>query len=116
MGTNLYSIGQWVKDKGLVGETESAIVATTILISGKPLGFGIESAAGAGKTELMNKIVGIEDKNDGLIDQKHIMFKEAGSEKSLFYSQEKMKGKKILVFTELQKDKGDTTQEIIKSN
>lgn len=112
---SLFDIGQWYKNKGLVGETKLAIVMTAIAISGKPIGFGLEASSGSGKSATMDLLTGHEGQNDGLIKDEFIYFKDAGSATSMYYDTDKINKAKIMVFAELQKDKSDTTVEAIKS-
>ncbi len=113
--TTLYQIGQWFEDKGLVGEKPLALVNTIVAVSGKPMGFGLEAPAGSGKTVAMDLVVGTEAKDCGIIESKHVYFKDAGSATSFFYDAAEINKKKIVVFKELQKDKTDMTIEAIKS-
>lgn len=117
MKTNLYSVGQWYKNRGLVGETELALVQTVVAISGKTMGFGLEAPSGSGKSATMDLLVGRGDKDDDncLINPKYVYFKDAGSTTSFFYEADKINAAKIIVFFELQKDKSDMTVEAIKS-
>jgi len=100
---------------GLVGESNLAIVMTLISILGKPIGFGIEASAGSGKSVMMNICYGLPGKDDGLIDQRHIYFKDGGSATSMAYDFEKINRAKILVLSELQKDQSHNSIETIKS-
>ena len=111
----IYDITKFCRNHGLVGESHVAITMTAVAISGKPIGFGIEASAGAGKTETLNTIFAIEGKNHGLIDQKYVSFWESGSNTALYYKSDEINEKPILVSTELQKDKGDNTIEAFKS-
>lgn len=116
MKTDLYSVGQWYKHRGLVGETELALVQTVVAISGKTLGFGLEAPSGSGKSATMDLLVGRGDgKDTALIKSKYVYFKDAGSTTSFFYEAEEINRAKIIVFFELQKDKSDMTVEAIKS-
>lgn len=116
MKTNLYSIGQWYKNRGLVGETELALVQTVVATSGKYMGFGLEAPSGSGKSATMDLLVGRGDGEDtALIKSHHVYFKDAGSATSFFYEADKINAAKIIVFFELQKDKSDMTVEAIKS-
>lgn len=113
--TTLYDIGQWYKDKGLVGELSVAIVQTTVAISRKPMGFGLIAPAGSGKTITMDLLVGDPDeKDDALIKKEYVYFKDAGSEKAFWYDK-KINEKPIVVFKELQKDASLDTLEAVKS-
>lgn len=112
---SLYDVGQWYKHHGLVGETKLAIVMTAIAISGKPIGFGLEASSGSGKSATMDLLTGHEGMDDGLIKEKFIYYKDAGSATSMYYDTDKINTAKIMVFAELQKDKSDTTVEAIKS-
>lgn len=114
--TNLYNIGQWYKDKGLVGEIKLALVTISALVADKPLGIGIIAAAGSGKTVVMDKTVGDEGEDDvALIEQKYIYFKDSASNTAMWYDQEKINNAKIFVLKELQKDKSHDAIEMIKS-
>lgn len=114
--TNLYKVGQWYKNRGLVGETELALVQTVVAISGKTMGFGLEAPSGSGKSATMDLLVGRGDNSDeALIKRKYIYFKDAGSATSFFYDADEINSKRIIVFFELQKDKSETTVEAIKS-
>lgn len=116
MKTNLYTVGQWYKNRGLVGETDLALVQTVVAVSGKNMGFGLEAPSGSGKSATMDLLVGRGDGNDtALIKSKFVYFKDAGSTTSFFYDAEKINAAKIIVFFELQKDKSDMTVEAIKS-
>lgn len=116
METNLYTVGEWYKNRGLVGEKKLALVQTVVAISGKPLGFGLEAPAGSGKTATMDLLVGDEGGDDtSLIKKKYVYFKDAGSATSFFYDADQINKAKIVVFKELQKDKSDMTVEAIKS-
>lgn len=111
----LYKIGQWFRSKGLVGETELALIMTVVAVSGKPMGGGIIAAAGSGKTVVMDLLVGDADgPDDALIRKEHVYFKDAGSEKAFWYDRA-INTKKIIVFKELQKDKSLDTLEAVKS-
>lgn len=113
--TTLYDIGQWYKDKGLVGELQLAIVQTTVAISRKPMGFGLIAPAGSGKTMTIDLLLGDpDDKDDALIKKEYVYFKDAGSEKAFWYDK-KINEKPIVVFKELQKDGSMDTIEAIKS-
>jgi ribosomal protein S8 len=112
---SLYDIGRWYENQGLVGEKSLALTQTIVAISGKPMGFGLEAPAGSGKSVTMDLLVGDEDTNSGLIDNKYIYFKDAGSETSFFRDAEAINKKRIIVFKELQKDKTHMTIEAIKS-
>jgi hypothetical protein len=114
--TTLYDIAQWYKHHGLVGEEKLALVQTVVAISGKHMGFGIESPSGGGKSATMDLLVGRGDGTDNaLIMSKYVYFKDAGSSTSFFYDAEEINRKLIIVFFELQKDKSDMTVEAIKS-
>lgn len=116
MKTNLYTVGQWYKNRGLVGETELALIQTVVAVSGKNMGFGLEAPSGSGKSATMDLLVGRGDGNDtALIKSDYIYFKDAGSATSFFYEADKINTAKIVVFFELQKDKSDMTVEAIKS-
>lgn len=117
MTTNLYQIGQWAKDQGLVGEREIFLTGAIIAVSGKPIGFGIEAPAGSGKTVVADLLFGDKDADgrQGLIKRDYIYFKDAGSATSFFYDADRINAARIVVFMELQKDKTDTTVEAIKS-
>lgn len=117
MKTNLYTIGKWYEDKGLVGEKPLALVQTVVCISGKAVGFGIIAASGSGKSATLDLCIGDDGKDDeGLIYKKHVYFKDAGSETSLFYDKKiNDPNVKILAFRELQKDSSKTSIEAIKS-
>lgn len=111
----LYDITKYYKHHGLVGEANIAIVMTLISILGKAIGFGIEASAGSGKTVMMNICYGLPEKDNGLIDQRHIYFKDGGSATSMAYDFEKINKAKILVLSELQKDQSHNSIETIKS-
>ena len=112
----LHDVARWYQDKGLVGETRLALVQTVVAISGKPMGFGIEAAAGSGKTATMDLLIGDSGGEDtSLIYKKFVYFKDAGSQTSLFYDAEVVNSKKIIAIKELQKDKSDNMVEAIKS-
>lgn len=113
--TNLYDIGRWYANRGLVGEVKLALVQTIVAISGKPIGFGIEAPSGSGKSATMDLLTGHKGKDNGLIKEEYIYFKDAGSATSMFYDAPLMNRAKIIIFAELQKDKSDTTVEAIKS-
>lgn len=113
---SLHKIGQWYENRGLVGEKQLALVQTVVAVSGKPMGFGLEAPAGSGKTATMDLLVGNGDGEDtALIKQSNIYFKDAGSTTSFFYDADKINKAKLVVFMELQKDKGHSTVEAIKS-
>lgn len=111
----LYDIGRWYENRGLVGEKKLAIVMTAVAISGKPIGFGLEASSGSGKSATMDLLTGHEGQDDGLISEKYIYYKDAGSATSMYYDTEKINQAKIMVFAELQKDKSDNSVEAIKS-
>lgn len=114
--TNLYKYGQWAENQGLVGEKPTFLTGAAALMNGKPLGFGIESASGAGKSMTMDLITGDEhDNRPSLINSKYFYFKDAGSETSQFRDAARINSKKFMVIKELQKDKSHTTIEMIKS-
>jgi len=115
MAITLYDIGRWFQDKGLVGEKKLAIVMTAVAVSGKPIGFGLEASSGSGKSATMDLLTGHEGCDDGLIKEKYIYYKDAGSSTSMYYDTDRINQAKIMVFAELQKDKSDNSIEAIKS-
>lgn len=117
MTTDLYQIGQWAEDKGLVGEKEIFLTGAIVAVSGKPIGFGIEAPAGSGKTVVADLLFGDKsaDGPEALVDRKNMYFKDAGTSTSFFYDADAINKARIVLFMELQKDKTDTTVEAIKS-
>jgi len=117
MKTTLYTIGKWYEDKGLVGEKPLALIQTVVCVSGKAIGFGIEASSGSGKSATLDLCIGDDGKADvGLIYQKHVYFKDAGSDKAIWYDTRiNHPDVKIIAFRELQKDSGKDSVEAIKS-
>jgi hypothetical protein len=113
--TNLYRIGQWFANRGLVGERRLALVSTVVAVLGRAIGFGIESPAGSGKTVVMDILLGDKGKDNGLIKPEFVYYKDAGSATSFWYDMDLINRAKIIVFKELQKDKSEDTVEAIKS-
>lgn len=115
MALTLHDITKWYKNQGLVGEETTALLQTLVAVSGKPIGFGIESVSGGGKSATMDLLTGHKSKDNGLIEEKYIYFKDAGSSTALYYDADKVNRAKMIVFAELQKDRSDNTTEAIKS-
>jgi hypothetical protein len=116
MKLNLYTIGQWAEDQGLVGEKETFLTGACALITWKPIGFGIISASGAGKSMTMDLLVGDgQDDRISLFDSSYFYFKDAGSATSFWYDVPYIKTKRAMVLKELQKDKSHDSVEMIKS-
>lgn len=113
--TTLYDITKYAKDRGLVGEEKGFLVCTSALVARKPIGVLIVSAAGSGKTVIMDKLVGDEGLNeDALIDSRFLYFKDMASSTADFYDQ-KINNAPIMVMKELQKDKSHNAIEMMKS-
>lgn len=114
--TTLYDITKYAKDRGLVGEEKGFLICTSALLARKPIGVLIVSAAGSGKTVIMDKLVGDEglDGEAALIDKDFLYFKDMASSTADFYDS-KINNAPIMVMKELQKDKSHNAIEMMKS-
>jgi hypothetical protein len=115
MKTNLYRIGLWAEDKGLVGEKETFITGAIVCAASKPMGFGLEAPAGSGKTVAADLLLGDGDNIEGLVHSTSVYYKDAGSQTSFFRDADKINMSDIIFVRELQKDKSHDTVEAIKS-
>lgn len=116
MKLTLYQIGRWAENEGLVGEKTTFLTGACAMITFKPLGFGIVSASGAGKSATMDLLVGDGyDNRKSLISSEYFYFKDAGSATSFWYDALYINSKKGMILKELQKDKTHDAVEMIKS-
>lgn len=116
MELNLHMIAKWAEDQGLVGEKQTFLTGACALITWKPLGFGIISASGAGKSMTMDLLVGDgHDDRVSLFNSKYFYFKDAGSATSFWYDAPLIKTKRGMILKELQKDQSHDSVEMIKS-